>query len=158
MSPDRHERLERVQRLGKRNAASPVKQVEIEPFGAKAFQAGMTGGNRAAPGRVLREHLADEKHLGAPAGHGVGDDLFGATVGVHFRRVDERHAEIEPEPERGNLLRSPFAVFPHAPRALAEDGDGLAGREQQGSESLKTPYLLPQQCTVCAVGAVGVRS
>src|SRR6185437_4260694 len=56
------ERGEGLERLRKRDAAAPMKKVEIEPVGAEALEARVAslGGFLAA--RILRQDLADEKH------------------------------------------------------------------------------------------------
>ncbi len=122
--------MKRVERFSQRDVLTPVEQVEIEAFGAKTLQAGVARGHRAAPRRVMRQHLADEEDTGATAGDGFADNFLGPAVGVHLCRVDERHAEVEAEPKCGHFRRAPASVFTHSPRPLAEGGDHLARRER----------------------------
>ena len=53
---------------------------------------------------------------------------------VHFRRVDQRHAEIEAELQRRDLVGVTPAVLAHLPRAEPEHGDIDAGRQASGSD------------------------
>ena len=69
--PCRAQPLERVDRLGERNAAGPMQQIEIEAIGAQSPQTALAGSNRRFSARVVRIHLAHYKTLVAPAGDGA---------------------------------------------------------------------------------------
>jgi hypothetical protein len=73
----------------------------------------------------MRQHLADQEDLRPAAGDCCSDDFFRAAVPVHFGGVDERHAEIDPETQGGNLASATAPIFPDAPRPLPQDCDGL---------------------------------
>jgi hypothetical protein len=49
---------------------------------------------------MLRQHLADQEHLCAATVNSFPDDLFRASLAIHFGRVDEPHAEVEPASKR----------------------------------------------------------
>jgi hypothetical protein len=75
-----------------------VQQIEIEPVGPQSTQAALARQDGAALGGVLRQHLADQEHVVAPAGYGFADEDFGSPIGIHFGGVDQGHAEIESKP------------------------------------------------------------
>ena len=52
---------------------------------------------------VLRIDLADQEDLVAAALDRLADHFLGAAVAIHFGRVDQRQAEIEAEPQRGDV-------------------------------------------------------
>ena len=57
------------------------------------------------------------------------DDLLGLAVAIHLGGVDQRHAEVEAELERGDLLGAAARALAHAPCPLAEARHDLASRE-----------------------------
>ncbi len=83
---------------------------------------------------MVRQHLADEKDFVAPAGDRLANHLLRAAVGVHLGGVDQRHAQVQPQLQGGNLVRTPLLLFTHSPGALAERGNSLARRERHGSK------------------------
>ena len=95
----------------------------------------MTRGNGAAAGRVMRQHLADQEYLRPPAGYRFTDHLLRSTFAVHLGGVDERHAQVEPQTQGGNLFPAPVVPFAHTPRALTENRDGLARRQRDGTDA-----------------------
>jgi hypothetical protein len=78
---------------------------------------------------VLRQHLGDQEYLVAAPFDRLADEVLGAAVGIHFRRIDQRHAELDAEAQRRDLIRPPPGVFGHVPSALAKHRNLLAGRE-----------------------------
>jgi hypothetical protein len=64
--------------------------------------------------------LGDQEDLVAAPGDGLRHHLLRAALGVHLGRVDQRHAEVEAEPQRRRFPRAVGAAFPHLPGALAE--------------------------------------
>ena len=84
--------------------------------------------------RILGQHLADDEAFVAPPLHGLGDDLLGAAIAIHLGGVDQRHAEIEPELERRDLVFAHPPALAHVPGALAELRHGLAGRQRDSGE------------------------
>ena len=94
--PSRSSVLNGLERFVQRHAAAPVQQIHVEPVGLQPPKARLARGNRAAPGRVLRHHLADEEDLAAAIGQRFGDELLSRAVAVHLRRIDHRHARGRP--------------------------------------------------------------
>ncbi len=124
---------EAVDRLAERHVAPPVQEVEVEAVRREASQAALARLAHPFARPVLRIELAHQEDLFAAARDRLADDPFGAAVGVHLGGVDERHAEIEPGPERGDLTPPVRAVLAHAVGALAEDRHGLAaGKPRRG--------------------------
>ena len=71
--------------------------------------AAASGCARTPPARRCARRCADStlltmNSLVAPAGDRLADDLLGAAVAVHLGGVDQRHAEIDAEPQRRHLL------------------------------------------------------
>ena len=120
------QRLEARDRLGKRDAARPMQEVEVEPVGPEPAQAALAGLDDALAARVVGIDLADEEDLSRQVPNRLADELLGPALAVHLGGVDQGHAELDAEPERRDLLRSAAAVLPHAPGALAERDDLLA--------------------------------
>ena len=116
------QRFERIDGLGKRNAAAPMQQIEIDVIGAQSTQAALAGRNRRFSAGVVRIHLGYYSDLIAPAGDCTRDDFLGAAVAVHLGGVDERHAEVEAERERRNFVRRALAPLAHPPRPLPQCG------------------------------------
>ena len=119
---------ERLERLGERDGAAPVQQVQVEIIRLQALQAVFAGRDRVAAARVRRQHLADDIDLIAPAGDGLRNELLGAAVAVHLGGVDEVGAEVEARAQRLLLGRALVLVLADLPRALAEPRDGRAVR------------------------------
>ena len=105
-----------------RNAPAPVQQIEIEAIGAQPLEAALAGGNRAFSAGVVRIHLADYKHLVAPAG----DRARRRSPRRRRRRTSRRcrpascrgraRASSAATSRRGARLRSPMR---HVPRPSA---------------------------------------
>ena len=69
----------------------------------------------------------------APAGHCARHDFLGSAVAVHFGGIDECHAEVEPDRQRGRFHRSARIALAHPPRSLAELRDARAvGKRDRG--------------------------
>ncbi len=110
-----------------------MQQIQIEPVGREALQRLLAGRLHAAPARVVRVDLADEKHVVAHTGQRFAQQRFRRAVAVHFRGVDERHAEFDARAHRRyfrGALRRPLA---HLPRALPQLRDAIAvGQRHSG--------------------------
>jgi len=50
------------------------------------------------------------------------DDLLGAAIGIHFRGVDQRQAEIDAQPQCGDLARCVTSALAHRPGAQPSTG------------------------------------
>ena len=120
--------------FGKRRAAAPMQEIKIEPVGAEPLQAALAGGDHAAPRGILRQHLADQEHFVAPSRDGFAGRFFGAAARIHLRRVDQVHAEIEPEFERGDFVFAAARGVAHHPGAQPEHGHGIAGEGVEDQE------------------------
>jgi hypothetical protein len=115
--------LESLQRLGQRDAAAPVQQVEIDAIRTQPLQAAFAGQHCAAARGVLREHFAHQEYFVAPAADGFGDQFLRGAVTIHLGGIDQRHAEVETRAQRLDFVGAPLAVFPQFPRALAQGGN-----------------------------------
>ena len=106
-----------------------MQEIEIEAVGVEPLQAPLAGGDGAGARGILRQHLAHDEHLVAASPDGLGHDPLGLSVAIHLGGVDQRHAEVEAELERGDLLGAAARALAHAPCALAEARHDLASRE-----------------------------
>ncbi len=70
--------------------------------------------------------VADDERFIAPSFDGLGNNLFGGAVAIHFRGVDQRHAQIEPQAQGGDLVVAVCGLFAHHPSALTENRDRFA--------------------------------
>ena len=131
--------VERVERIVERHAASPVEQIQVEAVGLQPAQARLAGGNRAAPGGVLGQHLADKEDLAAAIGKRFGDELFSCAISVHFRRVDDRHPEVDGHLQGRNLVGARLPPVAHIPRADPERRDGFSVWERNRSDASHIP-------------------
>ena len=95
------------------------------------FQASLAGGDGALAAGILRQHLADDEYLVAPRAHRVGDDALCFAVAIHFRRVDQRDAEIDAMTQRRDFVGAPARALAHAPGAKTEDRNLCAGRQRR---------------------------
>jgi hypothetical protein len=76
-----------------------VQEVQIEMVGAQPAKAPLAREHGAAAGRVLREHLADQKHLIATAGDRLAHELLGRAAAVHLRGIYHAEPQVEPQPQ-----------------------------------------------------------
>lgn len=98
-----------------------MEQIEVDPVGTQAPQALVARGRHAEARRVDWQDLADDEDLVTPPANGLAYHLFRATVAIHLGGVDERHAEIQTQSERGHLVGATDRLLAHAPRPLAEN-------------------------------------
>jgi hypothetical protein len=66
------------------------------------------------------------RNLIASAGDRLANQFFRSAIGVHFRGIDECHAEIQPEPQGFDFLLPSIRAFGEVPSALAQYGNGFA--------------------------------
>src|SRR5437879_3447809 len=92
-----HQTFEGIDGLFQRNESPPMQQIEIDLMHPEPGQTSVASRYRAVSVGVLRQHLAHQKDFVAPSLDGLADKPFSATVGVHFGRVDQAHAEIDAE-------------------------------------------------------------
>ena len=123
--------LETRDRLFERYLADPMQEIEIEMIGVEPFQAPLAGGHHALARGVVRIDLAHQKHLGALTRDRLGHHFFRAALAIHLGGVDQRHAEVDAEPQRVDDIGAAGARLAHTPRAEAQHRDGRAGREVQ---------------------------
>jgi hypothetical protein len=106
-----------------------MQEIEIEAVGVEPLQAPLAGGDDAGVRGILRQHLAHDKHLVAASLDGLGHDPLGLSVAIHLGGVDQPHAELEAELERGDLLGPATRALAHAPGPLAEARHASASGE-----------------------------
>jgi hypothetical protein len=70
----------------------------------------------------MRIDFTDDANVLAAASDRCADNLFGAAFGVHLRRVDQIHTEIQTETKSVNLGFSSRRIFTHPPSSLADHG------------------------------------
>ncbi|MNR43010.1 hypothetical protein D3C85_1615890 [compost metagenome] len=113
-----------------------MQQVQIDVFGLQAPQAARAGlGNALATG-VVRVDLADQKDFVAQTSDGFCDHFLGATFSVHFRGVDQRHAQLYAQSEGRDFTRVRRGILAHTPSALADDRYIDAGQFKRAHENL----------------------
>ncbi|MNG05627.1 hypothetical protein D3C84_888290 [compost metagenome] len=87
--------------------ATPVQQVHINVVGTQPLQTALARLGDAGAAGVVRVHLADQKHLVAPARDGFTHHLLGTAFAVHFSGVDQGHAQLDALAQRRHLLAAP---------------------------------------------------
>jgi len=120
------QRFKACQRLGQRNGATPVQEIEVDLVGPEALQAAIAGGHRPDRRRMARQDLAHQEDLVAASGDRLADQLFGRAGAIHLGCVDQEHAEVDTEAQRRDLLRSRPPAFAQIPGALPEHRNRLA--------------------------------
>src|SRR5439155_20645115 len=118
--------VESRQRFLEGNVAAPMKQIEVDLLNVQPAEAPITGRGHAVTRGVLWIELRHDEHLIAAAGDRLADEPLRASLRIHLRCVDERHAELDPAAQRGNLVLAFARGLAHAPGALPEDGHGLS--------------------------------
>ncbi|MCY1187182.1 hypothetical protein D9M73_281340 [compost metagenome] len=84
-----------------------MQQIQVDVIGAKPAQASLASlGNALATG-VVRVHLADQKDVVALAGNGIAHHFLGTAFGVHFRGVDQGHAQLDTQAQCRDFFRVP---------------------------------------------------
>src|SRR5438094_7712479 len=116
--------FESRQRFLEGHVAAPMKQIEVDLLDIETAKASIAGRGHALAGRVLWIELRHDEHLIAQAGDRLADEPLRASVRIHLGCVDERHAELDPAAQRGNLVLAFARGLAHAPGALPEDGHG----------------------------------
>src|SRR5262249_27763391 len=105
--PMTDQRLESGKRVRDGISAWPVQEIQVELRDAEALQTAFAGCDGAGLWGILRQHLAHDEDLFAAAFDGLSHYPLGFAVAIHLGRVDQRHAEIDAEPERGDLVAPP---------------------------------------------------
>jgi hypothetical protein len=77
------------------------------------------GGDRTPLRGVLGQNLADKKHLITSAADGLANQFLRTAIGIHFRRVDQGHAQIQAEAQGGDFLLPASRAFGEVPSTLA---------------------------------------
>jgi len=112
--------LEGADGFGERHASPPMQEIQVEAIGAKPRKASLACGDGALRSGILRIDLADQEHFVAPAVDGIGDDLLGTAFGIHLGGIDQRHAEVQPELQRGHFRLALARSLAHFPCAEPE--------------------------------------
>src|SRR5437667_10755657 len=74
----------------------------------------------------MRIHFGNNEHAIALTLDCVGHDFFRAAFAVHFGGIDQRHTELDSEPQCGHFILVRPRVLAHAPGALTQHGYGFA--------------------------------
>ena len=144
--------FKRGDRIRQGMRAVPVQEIAVQMVGAEMPQAPFAGFQGAAPGGVLRQDLADQEDLVAPAREGLPHQIFHLAVAVELGGVDMAHPQVEPAPER--LDGRPPVVLLHVPGPLADDGDlGTGGSESPLSHPRSSRFSPEMQEPVHLVGS-----
>lgn len=109
--------------------ATPVQQIKVDPICAETREAVFAGTNRSRSASVPGIHFADEKDLLTATADRFADDPLRATVGVHFRCINQGHAEVEAGPQALHLALRLGRFLAHVPGSLAKCRDFDAVRE-----------------------------
>ncbi len=118
-----------------------MQQVEVQPIGPQAFQAGLARALQAPAPGVLRIDLADQEDLLADPGQRLAQQALGLAFAVHLSGVDQGHSQFDAQPEGGHLLAALALAFAHTPSSLAQGGDGSSVRE--GDAADHAPFFAP---------------
>src|SRR5262245_43972494 len=103
-----------------------MKEVNIQIIRLQPFQTRIACAKRALMRCIRRQNFAYQKHFFATSVNRLSNNLLRA--GIHLRRVDVRHAEIDAGSER-------FDSAPlHLPGSLSDDWDLLTGLYEVVSE------------------------
>src|SRR5882724_2608757 len=78
------------------------------------------------PGGMGRSHFGDQEYVVAATIQRVADQLLGRAVAVHLARLDQGHAEIEPELERRHFGIPVLGILAQACGPLPEHRNRLA--------------------------------
>src|SRR6266403_733378 len=70
----------------------------------------------------MRVHLAHQEYIVPPAGDGFADNLLRPAIGVHLRRIDEGHAEVDSQTQRGDFAGTVARPLAHAPGTHPQRG------------------------------------
>jgi hypothetical protein len=65
-----------------------MEEIEVQVIGCEAAETAFTRSDSAAARRVAWQHLANQENFLAAASDGFANQLFGATIRVHFRGID----------------------------------------------------------------------
>ena len=74
----------------------------------------------------MRIRFCDDEHAVALTGDRVRHHFFRAAVAVHFRGIDQGHAEIDAKAQSLDLIRAYALVLAHAPGALTQCRNAFA--------------------------------
>ena len=114
----------------------------------QSAQAAFTVGRQPFSAGVVRVHLGHQKHPLALTDDGLADHFFSPAIAVHFRRVDERHAQVDAKAQRGNLFFGPAFTFAHLPGALSEHGHGCSVWQGDRFHGCDAESANTQRCAV----------
>ncbi len=115
-----------------RRAAAPMQQIKIDHVRPQSTQAARAGFRQIRAAGVMRINFGHEKDVLAPARDRLPHHFLGRALSVHLRRIDQRHPELDSEPQGGHFLHTiPFALA-HFPRPLPEGGHGCLIGQRNG--------------------------
>ena len=76
----------------------------------------------------MRIHFRDNENAIALTIDRVRHHFFRAAFAIHFRGIDQGHAEIDPQAQSRDLIRVRVLVLAHAPGALTQRRNNFAIR------------------------------
>src|SRR5690349_6654105 len=123
-SPGLHERLESLYGLLQRHGFAPVEEIEVQVIGSEPAETALAGDHSSFASCVVRQDLAHKEDVFATASDCFADQFFRGAIRVHFRRINERQAEVETRAQGGDFLIMKTRIFRHVPSALAKNGNG----------------------------------
>jgi hypothetical protein len=100
-----------------------VQQVQVEIISAETGKARIASPRDAVPPDVIGRHFRDQGYAIALASNNAPDQLLGAAITVHLRRVDQCHPERQTCAQRFFLSGFRMFTLPETRRALAERRD-----------------------------------
>ena len=103
-----------------------MQQIKIEHIDAKTLEAALARFRQLRARGVVRIHFRDDENAIPLTVDRVGHNFFRFAVAVHFRGIDQRHAEIDTQTQSRDLICVCVFVFTHAPGALTQRRNTLA--------------------------------
>jgi hypothetical protein len=97
-----------------------MQQVKIDRIDAKTLETALTCFRQFRPRRVVRIHFRDDENAIALIVDRIRRDFFRAAFAVHFRGIDQSHAEIDAQTQSRDLIHVRVLVFAHAPGSLPQ--------------------------------------
>src|SRR5216117_4621094 len=94
---------------------------KIDRISAKTLESALASVGQLRSGCVVGIDFRENKYTLALTFDRIGHKLFCAAFAVHLGAVDQSHAEINSQTQRGDLIRICALVLAHSPRALTQD-------------------------------------
>jgi hypothetical protein len=124
------EPLETLHRLGQRNGAAPVQQVQVDHVGRQPGERALASRHDPVARGIVRVDLRHDEQFVAAARDRFGDDFLRTAFAVHLGRVDEGEAEIEPLAQNRDFLAALCGILAHAPGAEPQGRHALTAGQR----------------------------